>query len=280
MTVTLENGFLKQQLAAQSSATASAVKLVIVNLMPNKLETERQFVNLLAALSQDVRVTFARMATHQSRHTDEAALQAHYVTLDDIFYQDFDGLIVTGAPVETLAFAHVDYWAEFQAWLDWRDQHVDQTIFECWAAQAALFVDAGIEKRVTAQKVFGVYRSQVVANTPLTTGLATVSMPQSRHATLPEPDTSSITTLVEDGQAGPIVLSNPAKRSLYISGHPEYETETLINEFRRDQKKGQAIQLPKNYFAAACPVNTWRQDSVKLYNNWLSQVRTHTLANL
>lgn len=132
MIVQLKNGFLKQQTTNESSNN-QPIKLLVVNLMPNKLETERQFVRLFSHLSLDVEVTFLRMASHHSKHTPEAKLQHAYSTLTDVYDQQFDGMVVTGAPVENIAYDSIDYWSEFKTLLSWRHDHVRQSILECWA---------------------------------------------------------------------------------------------------------------------------------------------------
>lgn len=273
MTVILKNGFLKHQQSLATSRTGQTVKVLVVNLMPNKLETERQFAGLFSKLAVDVELTFARMATHQSKHTAEADLNRDYVTLAEIEDQTFDGMVVTGAPVEEMTFESVDYWSEFEQLLDWRETHVRRSILECWAAQAGLYYDFGIKKHPTSAKLFGVYRCQILTDSPLTKGFKQLSMPQSRHATLGEIDEPDVTVLASDPEAGPVVLDATKTASTYVSGHPEYETNTLFNEFHRDRLKGLPIQLPKNYFSAAIPANTWQQDSVQLYNNWVTELK-------
>lgn len=274
MTVFLKNGFLKQQQSAALTDTGRVVKVLVVNLMPNKLETERQFTELFSQLTVDVQVTFARMASHQSKHISESDFaKAGYATLSDLQNSYFDGLVVTGAPVEEMAFEDVDYWSEFKDFLDWRETHVRESIFECWAAQAGLYADFAIQKQVLPSKLFGVYRCQINALTSLTAGFDNLSMPQSRHSTLTAIDDPEVDVLASDPEAGPVVMHAVKTRSTYISGHPEYETNTLFNEFHRDMEKGLPIRLPKRYFSAAEPANTWRGDSVQLYNNWVASLK-------
>ncbi|MFC6253340.1 homoserine O-succinyltransferase [Secundilactobacillus hailunensis] len=268
MTVQLKNGFLKQHVD-NTVFTNQPVKLLVVNLMPNKLETERQFVHLFSHLSMDVEVTFLRMATHHSKHTPEAKLQQFYAVLADIYDRHFDGMVVTGAPVEELQYKQVDYWNEFKTLLNWRHDHVRESIFECWAAQAGIYADFGINKRIISQKLFGVYRCRIDQQTELTAGFDQLSMPQSRHTTLGHINDPQLDVLASDPEAGPVVLASKQTHSTYLSGHPEYETNTLFNEFNRDREKGLPIQLPKNYFSASKPTNTWQNDSIRLYDNWV-----------
>lgn len=272
MTVFLKNGLIKQQRNNSDLIESSEINLLVVNLMPNKLETERQFIHLLSDLNVDVTVTFLRMATHNSKSVPESALERTYVTLDDCYQNHYDGLIVTGAPVEQLAFEDVDYWDEFLTLMDWRLTHVTRSLFECWASQAALYADFGIQKQVVSQKLFGIYRCEINEVTDLTRGFNQLSMPQSRHATLGQINDERLSVLASDPEAGPVVLAAEDTRSTYISGHPEYETGTLFNEFHRDLAKGCEIQLPKNYFSAAIPSNTWYKDSIHLYNNWIASL--------
>ncbi|WP_203650040.1 homoserine O-acetyltransferase/O-succinyltransferase family protein [Secundilactobacillus yichangensis] len=272
MTVQLNNGFLKQQ-TGNTIQIDQPVKLLVVNLMPNKLETERQFVRLFSHLSLDVAVTFLRMASHHSKHIPEAKLQQTYATLTDVYDQQFDGMVVTGAPVEDIAYDAVDYWPEFNTLLNWRHDHVRQSILECWAAQAGIYVDFGINKRVIPKKLFGVYRCEIDQKTALTAGFNQLSMPQSRHATLGHINDPRLAVLASDPEAGPVILASKQTHSTYISGHPEYETNTLFNEFNRDREKGLPIQLPKNYFSKDKPTNTWQRDSIHLYDNWVHSLK-------
>ncbi|GAX04192.1 homoserine O-succinyltransferase [Secundilactobacillus pentosiphilus] len=272
MTVQLNNGFLKHQ-HADTGSTGRSVKLLVVNLMPNKLETERQFVRLFNHLSMDVDVTFLRMASHHSKHVPESKLEQAYATLADIEDAYFDGMVITGAPVEELPYEDVDYWSEFKTLLDWRRNHVRESILECWAAQAGVYVDFGISKQVLPKKLFGIYRCEIDEETELTAGFDQLSMPQSRHATLGHINDPQLEVLASDPEAGPVVLASDQTRSTYISGHPEYETNTLFNEFRRDREKGKPIQIPKNYFRANEPANTWQADSIHLYDNWVHSLK-------
>ena len=270
MTVFAENG-LNQ---AEWATTVAGRELLVVNLMPEKAVAERQFLTLLAATGVDCRVTFAYPASHRFRFGDEGAIHKAYLPLPRAKERTYDGLIVTGAPVEHLPFAAVDYWAEFRQLVAWSRGGVARALFECWACQAALQVSYGLSKVALAAKRFGVYsaRLQPVAS-PFLNGFAAggvIRMPQSRHsqtttATVP----AGLEVLARSATGEALLLASADQHDLYITGHPEYGLTTLDSEYQRDRRLGRPIQPPVNYYRAGRIVNSWQASSIRLYRNWL-----------
>lgn len=282
MTVTANNGLLAARGEwenADKQVNSQSKQILILNLMPTKLTTERQFLKRFAAGTTDVTVTFMYPASHQFKNLPQAVIAAHYVTLADIRDQYFDGLIVTGAPVETLPFERVDYWQELLVIIDWAQRHVSQTLFECWAAQAGLYAQFGIAKRLVAHKIFGIYSAtNTDVKSPLINGLSAgglLKMPQSRHTALvmPEQLPNGLQVVADNPQVGPLVLTAPKQHAVYVTGHPEYERQTLADEYFRDRRKHLPIQLPEHYFATERLTTvdySWQTASDRLYQNWLA----------
>lgn len=289
MTVTAVNGLLKaQQQWLNPTGDAHPLQLLILNLMPTKAVTERQFLDRFAAVSQAVNVTFMYPASHHFKGIDRQTVADHCVTLADVYDRHFDGLIITGAPVECLPFEAVDYWQEFEQIVDWGQTHATQTLFECWAAQAGLYYQFDIKKQVLPQKVFGIYAASTVAtNSRLVSGLSAgglLKMPQSRHTQLDLPTTlpTGLQIIAENDQVGPLLLSAPTKHAVYVTGHPEYAAATLATEYRRDCRKHLPIQLPENYFENVQTGQidySWRDASCQLYQNWLATLQLTKVGN-
>lgn len=282
MTVTVVNGLLKAQRQWRNRPQAAApVRILILNLMPTKVATERQFLNRFAALSTDIEVTFMYPATHRFKSLPRTLIAENYVTLAEIADQHYDGLIVTGAPVEQLPFEAVDYWQEFQTIVDWAQTHVTQTLFECWAAQAGLYYQFDIKKQLVNQKIFGIYAATDVEHSALVRGLRAggrFKMPQSRHTQLVLPSSLPVTLQVvaENDEIGPLILAAPQQRSVYVTGHPEYAVDSLANEYFRDRRKRLPINLPKHYFTDGSlqQINySWEAASCQFYQNWLETVK-------
>jgi len=283
MTVTVVNGLLKAQHQwFDQPAGASAMRILILNLMPTKLTTERQFLQRFAALNEDVAVTFMYPATHHFKSVPRALVAENYVTLADVADQQFDGLIVTGAPVEQLPFEAVDYWQEFETIVTWAQTHVTNTLFECWAAQAGLYAQFNIRKRLVAQKIFGIFQATTVNNhSRLVHGLQgrdSLKMPQSRHTQLDLPTDlpADLQVVAANDEIGPLILTSPQQRAVYVTGHPEYEAETLANEYFRDLRKQLPIKLPQHYFADQALQKirySWRSASCQFYQNWLESLK-------
>lgn len=256
-----------------------ALKVAILNLMPTKIATETQILRLLSNSALQVEVTLLHTATHESKNTDADHLLEHYVALDDIKNEKFDGLIVTGAPVEQMPFEEVDYWQELQRVMDWSETNVESTFHICWGAQAALYHKYGIPKYDLPRKMFGVFEHRVVNPTEsLMRGFDDIFLaPHSRHTEIRREDVAQVNEiqiLAESKEAGVYIVGSKDGRQLYITGHSEYDPLTLKAEYDRDMNKGLPIRVPKNYYPnddPAQPPNVlWRGHANLLYANWLN----------
>ena len=255
------------------------LQLIILNLMPIKEDTELQLIRSLSNTPLQVDLRFLTMATHASTHTSANHLNKFYEHFDDIRKKKFDGMIITGAPIELLEFEEVDYWEEFTEILDWTRTHVTSTIFLCWAAQAALYRFYGIQKIPLKKKLFGIFNHRVNnKKIPLVRGFDDEFLaPHSRHTTIsPESIYScpELTVLAQSDEAGIFLAMAGEGKEIYIMGHPEYDRITLDSEYKRDLAKGDPIDLPKNYYpgddSRERPPLTWRSHANSLYSNWLN----------
>lgn len=278
MTVAIKNGLAKTKQLWQENKTPG-LELLIVNLMPTKLETELQFLGLLAQTKIDCQVTFAYPDSHHFRHGDGPAVKQTYLPLSQAFKQNFDGLIVTGAPVEHLAFEQVDYWNDFCRLVAWANRTNTYALYECWASQAALKIQYGIEKTVREAKLFGIYQAKVqLATNHFLKGFGSgglLRMPQSRHTDLALPPRlpKGLQLLVSSKEVDAFLLATSDLKKLFITGHPEYATDTLAGEYQRDVRLGKKISLPSNYYCQNQIVNSWQTSSVRLYTNWLRVIQ-------
>lgn len=278
MTVTSKNGLAKTKQLWQESSEAG-LELLIVNLMPTKLETELQFLKLLAKTKINCQVTFAYPDSHHFRHGDGPVVKQTYLPLSQALKQNFDGLIVTGAPVEHLAFEQVDYWHDFCQLVAWAQATNTYALFECWASQAALKVQYGIEKTAREAKLFGIYQAKIQAETNhFLKGFGSgglLRMPQSRHTdlNLPPKLPKDLQLLASSNEVEAFLLATSDLKNLFITGHPEYATETLAGEYQRDVRLGKKISLPSNYYRQRQIVNSWQPTSVRLYTNWLQVIQ-------
>lgn len=255
------------------------LRIAILNLMPKKIETETQLLRLLGNSPLQVDIELLQTATHTSTHTSQEHLLKFYRTFDDIKHEKFDGLIVTGAPVELLEFEEVDYWPELCAVMDWAKSHVYSTLYICWGAQAALYHYYGIGKHPLEQKMFGIFPHRVlVPNHPLLRGFDEEFLsPHSRHTEIRTAEVEAcdkLQILAASGKAGPAVIAGLDRRQFYLTGHFEYDAETLAGEYFRDVEKGLPIRLPENYFTGDDPakpvVHRWRSHANLLFSNWLN----------
>ena len=256
-----------------------ALRVAILNLMPTKISTETQILRLLSNSALQVEVTLLNTATHESKNTDADHLMEHYVTFDDVKNQKFDGLIITGAPVEQMPFEEVDYWQELQRIMDWSETNVESTFHICWGAQAGLYHKYGIPKYDLPRKMFGVFEHRLLNRTEsLMRGFDDIFLaPHSRHTEIRREDIkkhSDLQILAESDDAGIYIVSDKDGRNLYITGHSEYDPFTLKAEYDRDVNKGLPIHVPKNYYPNDDPIQTpnvrWRGHANLLYANWLN----------
>ncbi|MHC1683946.1 MAG: homoserine O-succinyltransferase [Clostridiaceae bacterium] len=255
------------------------LKIVLLNLMPTKIETETQLLRLLSNSPLQVDVVFVHMKSHVSKNTTEDHLGKFYVTFDEIRNQKFDGLIITGAPVEQMEFEEVDYWEELTEIMDWSVNNVYSTLHICWGAQAGLYHHFKIPKYTLENKMFGVFSHRLLdQNVKLLRGLDDeFYVPHSRHTEVKKEDilkVEELDILSESEDAGIYAVMTKDGKQIFITGHSEYDADTLSKEYWRDIDKGLEIDIPKNYFKDndpnKPPVVKWRSSANILFFNWLN----------
>lgn len=272
-----ENIFVMTQRRAESQ-DIRPLEIAILNLMPTKIETETQLMRLLSNTPLQVNITLVETETYKSSHTARDHMERFYKTFDSIKDKMLDGLVVTGAPVETLEFDNVHYWEELKMIMDYADKNVTSTIFICWGAQAALFHYYGIGKKPLPKKMFGVFRNSAQAEfEPLLKGLDdTFYIPHSRHTTVDEEAVRAcrkLKVIASGDECGLSIVKSADNRKFFFFGHSEYDRETLKNEYLRDLNKGLAIDPPKNYFIDGDieRINlSWRSTANLMFYNWLN----------
>ena len=255
------------------------LKIIILNLMPTKIETETQLLRLLGNSPLQITVDFLQTATHVSKNTPASHLNTFYKTFDEIKDEKYDGMILTGAPVELMPFEEVDYWDELCAIMDWSRTNVYSTMHICWSAQAGLYYHYGIPKYVLDTKLSGIYKHKILNPLhPLMRGFDDrFYAPHSRHTDVPIEKLRAddrITILAESDEVGLFLAMAQEGRQIFVMGHPEYDRVTLDGEYKRDLSKGLPIDIPKNYYPDDDPNNnpvlTWRAAANNLYTNWLN----------
>ena len=254
------------------------LEIAIVNLMPTKISTETQLLRLLSNTPLQVEITLVQMGNHVSKNTTQAHLDAFYHTFKDIEDKHFDGLIITGAPVETLPFEQVNYWDELCMVMEWSKTHVYSTLHICWGAQAGLYYHYGIEKHTLMEKLFGVFSHEIlIPLSRLMRGFdAGFYVPHSRYTTVRESDIlmANLSLLSKSTEAGVYIAASPDRRQIFITGHPEYDLMTLNTEYFRDINKGINIKVPTNYYKGDDfhnpPIMQWRAHAYLLFANWLN----------
>ncbi len=277
-TLNQENIFVMKESRAYSQ-DIRALKILILNLMPTKITTETQLLRLLGNSPLQVDVTLLHPETHESKNTTQEHLKTFYKTFSQIKDEKFDGMIVTGAPVEKLSFDEVHYWEELQKILEWKRTHVFSTVFICWAAQAAMYHYFGIPKYPVDKKIFGVFDHKVLSpNHRLLRGFDDIVWaPHSRHTEVRREDINPVKELEilsESEEAGVYIASTANGKSIFVTGHSEYDPLTLKAEYDRDVNAGLEIEVPRNYYPnddpTQDPVVTWRAHSNLLFANWLN----------
>ena len=255
------------------------LQVCILNIMPVKQDTELQLLRALSNTPLQVDVTFLNVKSHVSLNTSANHLNKFYTTIDEIRDRKFDGLIITGAPVEDITFEEVDYWEEVCDIMDWAQEHVTSTLHICWGAQAAFYHYYGIQKRQLPEKLFGVYPHRVSnRKIPLVRGFDDVFYaPHSRHTETPAEAIHAckeVTVLAESEEAGVFLAIAENGKNIFVNGHPEYDRYTLHNEYLRDLSKNLPIHIPYNYYPndnpEEKPLLQWRSHSNNLYSNWLN----------
>lgn len=276
-TLNAENIFFMTQKEARSQ-DIRPLKIGIVNLMPTKIETETQLLRMLSNTPLQIEIIFLQMISHISKNTSQEHLDAFYQTFEDIKNTMLDGLIITGAPIEMLPFAEVNYWDELCEIMEWSKTHVYSTMHICWGAQAGLFYHYGVEKYSLAEKLSGVYPHKVLIPTcSLTRGFDDPYFaPHSRYTGVREKDVAKAGLVIvsTSQEAGLYIAASKNRRQVFVTGHSEYERHTLDTEYRRDIAKGLAAKPPLNYYPGDNPENPpemrWRAHAHLLFANWLN----------
>jgi len=255
------------------------LKIALVNLMPTKIATETQILRLLGNTPLQVEIFLVHMENHKTKNTGIDHLERFYITSQEALNRKFDGMIITGAPVEQLPFEQVDYWNDLTRIMDYAAENVFCTLYICWGAQAGLYYHYGIQKYNLDKKLFGIFKHKRMTRTePLLRGFDDIfTVPQSRHTEVRSADIKNradLTVLAESDEAGVLLVKSRNNRQIFMTGHLEYDTDTLALEYMRDKEKGLPIEMPCNYFPGnnpdSIPVSTWRSHAHLFYSNWLN----------
>lgn len=255
------------------------LNILIVNLMPLKEDTELALLRSLANTPLQVNVSFVRMDSHESKNTSEDHLERFYVYFDEVKKHRYDGLIITGAPVETMDFEEVDYWKELTEIMEWSKTNVTSTLYICWGAQAGLYYHFGIQKHLLKEKLSGIYKHHTFhKRTPLVRGFDDAFyVPHSRYTGFNKEDilnSEDLEIVAESDVAGPYLIIDKKGKNIFVTGHPEYDQLTLDKEYKRDMAKGINPNIPENYYPdddpTRIPPKTWRCHANTLYYNWLN----------
>ena len=264
------------------------LRIALLNLMPKKIDTENQFARLIGATPLQIELSLIRMSEHQTKNTAAAHMEEFYRPFSDVKDEKFDGLIITGAPIEHLPFEEVSYWNELREVFDWTQTHVHSTFGVCWGGMAMINYFHGVQKHILEDKAFGCFRHRNCA--PTSQYLRGFSddcvIPVSRWTEMKqaEIDDAGLTTLITSDDSGPALVEDTAHRALYIFNHFEYDSLTLKGEYDRDIANGTPINVPMNYYPdddpTAHPQNRWRSHAHLLYGNWINEIYQTTKFNL
>ena len=273
-----ENIFVMDEERAMSQ-DIRPLEILILNLMPVKEETETQLLRALSNTPLQIDCSFLMLSTHKSKNTSSSHLNKFYVPFSEICQRKYDGMIITGAPVEMMEFEEVTYWEELSMIMEWTKSHVTSTLHICWGAQAGLYYHYGIPKYKKDRKLSGIYSHRIVdAKAPLVRGMDDFIMaPHSRYTEVRKTDVAKhkeLQILAESREAGLFLIMKQDGSQIFIQGHPEYDRMTLSNEYHRDVAKGLDPEIPCNYFEGndpfSMPVLCWRNMATTLYSNWLN----------
>ncbi|MBR2937523.1 MAG: homoserine O-succinyltransferase [Oscillospiraceae bacterium] len=269
------------------------LEIVVLNLMPTKIVTETQLSRLLGNTPLQVHIELMHVKSHTSKNTAQEHLLAFYKTFDELKHRKFDGMVITGAPVENMPFEEVDYWPELCEIMQWSTTHVHSTLHICWGAQAGLYYHYGVNKHPLPEKMFGVFEhTKDYPRSILLRGFDdTFWVPHSRHTTVLREDIENVPELkilASSQEAGVYIVSNKRGRQIYVTGHSEYDADTLEREYLRDKSQGLPISVPKNYYPGdddtQRPVVRWRGHANLLFSNWLNyfvyQTTPYDIANI
>ncbi|OUR61562.1 homoserine O-succinyltransferase [Colwellia sp. 39_35_sub15_T18] len=255
------------------------MQVAILNLMPNKIETEVQILRVLSNTPLQINVEFVRIHANESKNTPTEHLDNFYCLFDDIKHKQYDGLIITGAPLALLDYSQVTFWDKICEVFDWAEKNVTSTMFSCWAAHAALFHHYGLNRTLRKNKLSGVFQHTLLDSKELLTrGFdESFNVPHSRYGYIDKADYQSVEQLqilAESSDAGVYLVASKNKRQVYLTGHPEYDTSTLHEEYLRDSKSDATTILPENYYkhnnANNSPIGSWRSHGSLLFTNWLN----------
>lgn len=273
-----ENIFVMNQTRAETQHIRP-LEIVLLNLMPTKIVTETQLSRVLGNTPLQVHLELMMISSHKSKNTPEEHLLSFYKTFDELKDRKFDGMVITGAPVENLPFEEVDYWDELVRIMQWSKTHVHSTFHICWAAQAGLYYHYGIQKHPLPEKLFGVYRHHAdYKRAILLRGFDDEFWaPHSRHTTIDRADVEAVPELkilASSEEAGVYIIMNKEGRQIFVTGHSEYDPDTLEREYLRDKNQGLPIHVPVNYYPndddTKPPLVRWRGHGNLLYSNWLN----------
>ena len=262
-----------------SNENNKVLKVAILNLMPLKEDTELQLLRKLSGTDKNIKITFVNVASYICKTTAPEHMERFYSTFEEIKNKIFDGLIITGAPVEQMKFEDVIYWNELTKIMKWSETHAKSTLHICWGAQAGLYYHYGIDKHLIDNKMFGIFNHKIDdKNSKILFGFNDgFKAPHSRHTTVYKEDIEKIPELEvvsESDKAGVFIVENKNKNQLFVTGHLEYAIDTLDKEYRRDLSKGLKIEIPENYYLDnnpdEKPVFSWKENGDKLYSNWVN----------
>lgn len=255
------------------------LQIAILNLMPLKEDTELQLLRKLSKSGKNIKITFINVTSYISKTTSPVHMKKFYSTFNDVKDKFFDGLIITGAPVEQMDFEQVIYWEELKKIMKWSETHAKSTLYICWGAQAGLYYHYGINKHLLNSKLFGIFSHKIDdKNSKILYGFEDgFKAPHSRHTTIYKSDIEKIPALnivAESDKAGVFIIENKDKKELYVTGHLEYAIDTLDKEYKRDLSKGLNIEMPENYYkennSSEEPLFSWKDNGDKLYSNWVN----------
>ena len=261
------------------------LNIALLNLMPKKIQTENQFARLIGATPLQIELTLVRMSEHQTRNTAAEHMESFYQPFEEVSHRKFDGLIITGAPIEHLAFSEVTYWDELRRIMDWTQTNVHSTFGVCWGGMAMINHFHGVPKHMLAQKAFGCFKHRNLAPaSPYLRGFSDECVvPVSRWTEMRQEEVDAapgLVTLLGSDEVGPCLVEDPDHRALYIFNHFEYDRDTLKQEFDRDVEAGVPVTLPCNYYPgddpAQVPLNRWRSHAHLLYGNWINEMYQST----
>ena len=273
-----ENIFVMKQTRAETQQIRP-LEIVLLNLMPTKIITETQLSRVLGNTPLQVHLELMMLSTHKAKNTPEEHLLAFYKTFEELKDRKFDGMVITGAPVENMPFEQVNYWKELTEIMEWSKDHVHSTFHICWGAQAGLYYHYGIQKYPLPEKMFGVFKHRAdYKHAILLRGFDDEFwVPHSRHTTIRREDIETIPglkILASSDEAGVYILMNKEGRQIFVTGHSEYDADTLEREYLRDKYQGLPIRVPKNYYPndddSQAPIVRWRGHGNLLYSNWLN----------